>query len=204
MSNVNFNELQVCLDDCLAYCKKYPERQHVRELEARLIRADQEFKQGIAISDRKFIKWRNESGDEMLQWKHLANQLAAIQRQLKSVNAVGYPSRRVMYWDVELLEVAIMEMISYLRSRVDVISFAQEQLDNLERRLDSCQSEDDDSERALKTYTRHVAMRADGMRMATDNIAAFRRAMRRELGKTSADYKSIRWPFDVATDEPIL
>lgn len=204
MSNVNFNELQVCLDDCLAYCKKYPERQHVRELEARLIRADQEFKQGIATSDRKFTKWRNESGDEMLQWKHLANQLSALQRKLASVNAVGFPSRRVMYWDEELLEIAVLEMLAYLRTRVDVIPFAQEQLDNLERRLDSCKSEDDDSERALKSYTRHVAMRADGMRMATDNIAAFRRAMRRELGVKNADYQSIRWPFDVATDESIL
>src|SRR5690554_3109158 len=204
MSNVNFNELQVCLDDCLAYCKKHPERQHVRDLEARLIRADQEFKQGIAVSDRKFIKWRNESGDEMLQWKHLANQLASLQRKLGSVNAVGFPARRVMYWDQELLQIAVMEMIAYLRSRVDVISFAQEEIDNLERRLDSCGSEDDDSERALKTYTRHVAQRADGMRMATDNIAAFRRDMRRELGIKNADYQSIRWPFGVATDDRIL
>ncbi len=204
MSNVNFNELQVCLDDCLAYCKKHPERQHVLNLEARLIRADHEFKQGIAISDREFTKWRNESGEEMLQWKHLANQLAALQRKLGSVNAVGFPSRRVMYWDAELLQNAVLEMIAYLRTRVDVISFAKEQIDNLERRLDSCNSEDGDSERALKSYTRHVANRASGMRMATDNIAAFRRELRRELGKTSADYKSIRWPFDVATDEPIL
>lgn len=204
MANVNFNELQVCLDDCLAYCKKHPERPHVREMEARLIRADQEFKQGIAISDRKFTVWRDEHGDEMLQRKHLANQLASLQRKLASVNAVGFPSQRVMYWDQELLENAVLAMITYLRARVDVISFAQEQIDVLERRLDNCRGEDDDSERALKNYTRHVALRADGMRMATDTIAAMRRTMRRELGKNSADYQSIRWPFDVASDESIL
>ncbi len=204
MSNVNFNELQICLNDCLAYCKKHPEREHVRELGARLVRAEQEFNQGIASSDRKFVQWRNEATDEKLQWKHLANHLASLQRKLGSINAVGYPERRVMYWDTELLENAVQEMVAYLRARVDVIPFAQDEVGNLERRLENCRNEDVDSDRALRAYTRQVSERADGMRMAIDNIGAFRRAMRRELGINHPDYQSIRWPFDVATDERIL
>ncbi|MBA2661838.1 MAG: hypothetical protein H0U74_06055 [Bradymonadaceae bacterium] len=204
MANANIVELTTCLDDALVYCQKHPEREHVQVMAPRLAKAKRDLLEGIETTDAHFTHWRDEAGSDRLAWKHLANQLATLQRRLASVNAVGYPDQYVMYWDTEPLQAAVVAMVSYLRARTDQISFAQEQIDKLERQLERCEVDDQGTDAALRTYRRYIQLRADGIREAGDNIGAFRRLMRRELGTEHAEYKSIRWPFSIASDDHVL
>lgn len=204
MSYANMFELNKCLKDSLQYCSDHPDRDHCETFEPMLVRALENLTKATDSSDRKFTSWRMEDRDGRLAWKHLARDLAQVQRELKKVNAVGYLDQKVMYWDTGTLVLAVDEMIDYLRERTEDLDFAEEKADKLERQKDSALNDTHDSDEALKDYIRFAQMRSDAMTETVNTIASFRRVLRRELGKKSDDYHSIRWPQAVASDEAVL
>ncbi|MFU8802552.1 MAG: hypothetical protein ACNA8W_01970 [Bradymonadaceae bacterium] len=204
MSNANVFELTQCLKDSLEYCENNPQTELCLYFHTRLASAQQEFHEGLKMTDGHFAHWRNEAGDDRLSWKHLAMELSKTQGRLGKVGAIGYPDQKVKYWNPASLELVVREMIAYLKSRSEQIAFASEQVEKLERQLERCFSETQEATDALRTYSRFVQMRSNAINNATNTIASFRQAMRRDLGKEHPAYKSIRWPFAVATDEAVL
>lgn len=204
MSVANVFELTKCLDDCIRYCELHPERAHSVMFGDRLRRARANFEDALKSTDRQFTQWRMESRDDKLAWKHLAKELRLTQDHLAQVGAVGYESERVMYWATHLLVDAVAEMVEYLRDRADQIDFAGKQADKLERMVDSAQGEAKDEGSAFNNYQRFATLRSDAFSDVADSLSSFRVLLRRELGKTNADYQSIRWPLSLAPDETVL
>ncbi len=204
MSYANIFELTRCLDDCLEYCQQYPEREHSQFHESLLREARQELDESSAKADKEFVEWRMESREDRLAWKRLAGELASVQKQLEAVNAIGFFDQKVMYWDPKRLIAAVDEMVTYLRRRVDDLDFAADKADKMERLKEKGLSEDDESDQALDEYLRFSKLRANGLKVAKDTIANFRRALRRDLTIRDKDYQRIGWPQQVATDEKVL
>jgi hypothetical protein len=204
MSVANIFEITKCLADSVAYCEKNPTSELGRFFQPRLTEAARELEEALKATDGHFTNWRMEAGDDRLAWKHLSNELARAQTRLNQIGAMDFPDQKLKYWDEEILQGVVLEMIAYLKSRASVIDFANEQAEKLERQLERCFSEHQTSNAALRTYTRNVQRRSDAISNSTNTIASFRQTMRRELGKDHPDYRSIRWPFAVATDDPVL
>lgn len=204
MSYANVFELTKCLKDCLEYCRQHPDREHAQFHKSLILDAQKELDKSTDKADREFVEWRMESRDDRLAWKHLAAKLAAVQRELDAVNAIGYLDQKVMYWNQEHLLAAVAEMIKYLRDRADSIDFADDAADKLERQRDKALSEDDESDRALDEYLRFSKLRSDGLTKAKATIANFRKTLRRDLSTRDKDYQAIRWPQQVSPDERVL
>ncbi len=200
----NVFELTSCLDDCIAYCDKHPERDHSRFHGPLLRGAKRDLTKSTERADKEFVEWRMESREDRLAWKHLARRVSAIQRKLDAVNAIGYVDQNVNYWDPETLLDVVAEMIRYLREREEDIDFAADEAGQLERLRAKAVSEDDETERALDEYLRFSKMRSDGLTTAKDTIANFRKALRRDLTTRNEDYQAIRWPHQVAPDDRVI
>lgn len=204
MANANVLELETCLAECLTYCAAHPKQSFVSFYQPRLEHARERWYDSVELSDAHYLDWQREALEDRVAWKRLATELKATQNRLRKVNALGYPDQTVRHWDEEILTAAVREMVDYLQSRADVIEIANERIDMLNRLLSAALSDDNEADTALRSFKRHVLFRADAMGTLGAVIGDFRVAMRRELGKKSDDYKSIRWPMTIAPDEPVL
>ncbi len=204
MSYANYFELTRCLDDCLEYCRKFPDREHSEFHCSLLENAKQHLKQSTDKSNKEFTEWRMESRVDRLAWKHLARDLQSVQRKLKSVNAVGFLDQKVMYWYQAALIAAVDQMIDYLSEHKDDLDFAADEIEKLGRQKEKALSEVDESGRALNDYLRYSKLRADALTETKDTIANFRRTLRRDLGVRDEDYQAIHWPQQVASDNRVL
>ena len=204
MAHSNVLELETCLDECLAYCATHPKHEFVAFYHPRLQQAKERWVETVEVSDYHYLAWQKEFREDRVAWRKLSTELKKTQDALRRVNAVGYDESTVRHWDEELLTDAVNELLEYLRSRVDVLDIAQERIEALERLLGAAKSEVSDADTALSAFKRHVMFRADAMGAMIATIGDFRVAMRRELGKKSDEYRSIRWPMSVAPDEPVL
>lgn len=204
MAYANIAEVEVCLMDCLQYCENHPGSPYCREFGPRLKAVVANLKSSKASSDHYYSSWRRERGDDKRSWKKVAMLLREVQNELRKIDAVGFPDRRVMYWDAELLEVAIQQMMKYLAAQSDEIDFAPDYLARFEQLLGGAHSEDDDSEQAYRTYQNHIGARRDALADATYLITELRSTMRRDLGVDHPEYQSIRWTWALSPDEPVL
>lgn len=204
MSYANMFELDSCLEDAIAYCEKHPDREHSKVHHFLLKSAQKELDSAVKASDEHFASWRAEYRDDKLAWKHLSTELRDTQNELRRVGAAGYFDQKVLYWNTDLLAGAVLEMLEYLRDRVGDLDFAQKRIDALQRRLDGATSDDFETRRSLKGYLRHSQVRSDAMKNAVNTIASFRKAVRKDLGKTNQEYQSLRWPQAIASDEAVL
>lgn len=204
MAYANIAEVEVCLQDCLLYCERNPDSVYCLEFGDRLNAVLADLQTSEASSDLHYSSWRRERGADKLSWKKVAMLLREVQDELKKVDAVGYPDRRVMYWDAELLEVAAQQMIKYLSAHREDITFAADFIGRFGQLLGGAHTEDDDSEQAYRTYQNHIGARRDALTDATFLITDLRSSMRRDLGVNDPEYKSIRWAWALSPDEPVL
>ncbi len=200
----NIFELNKCLKDCISYCEQYPDREHSQFYGPLLRDAQRQLNQSTERANKEFAHWRHENRDDMLAWKHLSKELAATQRDLRRVNAIGFFDQKVDYWDREQLLTAVREMLTYLKKRSDDIDFAAKRIKALERQRSKAQSEVSEADHALGEYVRFSKMRSEALMTTKDTIANFRKTLRRELTVADDDYQGIRWPQQVSPDNQLL
>ena len=204
MGNANFIELETCLSECIEFCSANSDHEFVDIHSARLDDAKRKFEDGISQSDARFITWLNESRDEKLRWKKVGDELANVQKQLRRVNAVDFPTEVVRHWDIELLQNAVDEMVHYLEQKSDSIESASALKDGLTRVTATAQSESKQCALALDEYRRFARLRAEAFGTLSNVLGDFRKSMRRNLGKRDELYQSIRWPMSLEPDETVL
>lgn len=204
MPNVNVADLRASLKSCVEFCREHEERDYCERHLPRLERALHELRESRRETDEYFAEWRVEQRQERKSWKELAKTLREAQEELDRVNAVGFPDQRIRYWDEELLEETVREMVSYLEQRTDEIEFAADYADRLTRTLDGAVDEDDEQSDALRAYQRRVKKRSDAMGGAAQVIADFRELLRDELGTDDPEYQSLRWPYALSPDEAAM
>ncbi len=205
MANANVLELETCLDECIAYCASHSKHDFVPFYQPRLEQAKQRWDESVAVSDRHYLAWKREFSEDRIAWRKVSTEYKATQNALRRVTALGYPEETVRYWDEEILSDAVAAMIDYLEERRDALgALATDRIDALNRAVAAAESEDSSSDAALREFKLHVLFRAQAMGTMSATIGDFRVAMRRVLGKKSAEYQSIRWPMTVAPDEPVL
>ncbi len=204
MPYANISEVKACLADCLAYCKEHGDVDYCAYYLPQIREVVDDIKEAWTTTDRYFAQWRREAGEDKLSWKNVAKLLREVQGRLQRIDAVGYPDRRVMYWDEEILEAAVREMMDYLSERSDVIDFADDYLNRFDLLLDTAHTEHNQSADALRSYQQHFRARRDTLSNAYHIIAEFRDSMRNHLGKDHPDYQKIRWAWSVSPDETVL
>lgn len=204
MANANVIELEACVEDVLKYCDANPKTAFVQYYHPRILLAWQTYSSTMADSDAKFIQWRREEEDDRMMWKHVARELAATQRQLKRINAVGYPSKKLAHWDEEILVDAVNEMLVYLKERESVLEGAAKLEETLKQKLARAKVEQTQDSLAFRDYRRIAAARADALGSLSGNLWEFRGAMRRQAGKKDPDYTAIRWPLSMNPDDFVL
>lgn len=204
MANANVIELETCLEQSLAYCEANAGDDFVKFYQPRLQHAKARWDETVRESDAAYLAWHADFRDDRIRWKKLGQELKATQNMLRKVNAIGYPDATVRHWDEEILTAAVREMLDYLAARTDVLELAAERMETLTRRLDAANNAESDQEHALQKYKRHVLFRAEALLTLNSTIAEFRIAFRRQAGKRSKAYQSIRWPMSIAPDEPVL
>lgn len=201
MANVNLAELRSALKSCVEFCREHDDRDYCQRHKPLLEGALEDLEESRRETDAYFADWRSEQREQKKAWKDLAKELRRAQKELDRVNAFGYPDQRVMYWDEELLEEAIEEMIAYLQDEGGDYEFADDIASTLERKLELAHDEVGEQKDALRAYRRKVKKRSDAMGGAAQVIGDFRELLRDELGEDDPDYQSIRWPFGISPDE---
>jgi len=201
MANVNMAELRSALKSCVEFCREHDDREYCQRHKPLLEGALQDLVESRRETDNYFSQWREEQREQKKAWKQLAKDLRQAQKELDRVNAYGYPDQRVMYWDEEVLEEAIEEMVEYLRDHADEYDFAEDMASSLDRKVEIAHDEVDEQQDALRAYRRKVKKRSDAMGGAAQVIGDFRELLRDELGEDDPEYQSIRWPFGISPDE---
>ena len=135
MPNANVIELEACLEDVLKYCDAHPETAFVQYYHPRVLHSWRTYSSAMTESDAKFIQWRREEEDDRMMWKHVAQELSATQRQLKRLNAVGFPTEKLGHWDEDALVDLVNEMLAYLHERHSVIEGAAKMEEGLKQKL---------------------------------------------------------------------
>lgn len=204
MPYANIAEVSTCLTDCIAFCQEHQDVDYCEHHLPLMLDVQNELKEAWATTDKYFATWRREAGQDKLSWKNLAKLLREVQQRLERIDAIGYPDKRVMYWDEPILERAVREMMAYLAERADDIDFAEDYLTRFEQLLDTAHSEHDESADALRSYQRHFRSRRDALQNAYHVIGEFRDSMRRNRGKDDPEYQKIRWAWSVSPDETVL
>jgi hypothetical protein len=204
MPYANISEVNACLEDCIAYCEEHQDAEYCVKYGPQLAEARHNISQTWEETDERFNTWRREVGQDKVSWKKLATLLREVQRRLERVDAIGFPDRRVLYWDEPLLEVAARDMIDYLSERQGDIGFAEDYISRMEQLIDVAHTEHGESSDALRSYQRHFRTRRDSLSNAYHVIGAFRDSIRRDLGKDHPDYQSIRWAWSVSPDQRVL
>lgn len=204
MANVNFAELRASLRDCVEFCREHDDRSYCEDFLPKLEAAIERMEKSKRESDAEYADWRAERRERRQAWKELSKKLKRVQRRLDRVNAVGFPSDEIRYWDEERLEETVRGMMAYLDERTDVIDFAADERDRLERGLDGAKDETEEEYGAVDSYSRRVKLRSKAFGSAVQALTDFRNALRDELGEEHPDYTDIRWPFTVAPDAAAL
>lgn len=204
MPNVNIADLRASLKSCVEFCREHESREYCQRHLPILERALDELRESRRQTDEYFVEWREEQREQRQSWKRLAKLLRETQDELDRVNAVGYPDQRIMYWDQELLEETVREMIGFLEGQGDEIEFAGNYSDKLERTLEGARDEDDEQSDALRAYQGRVKKRSDAMGGAAQVVADFRELLRDELGVDDPEYQSLRWPYALSPDQASL
>lgn len=201
MPNVNMAELRSSLKSCVRFCRSHDDRDYCQRHLPILEKALHDLQESTRETDEYFTEWRREQREEKQSWKALAKGLREAQDELDRVNAFGYPDKRVMYWDEEILTDAVENMIAYLEEHSEDLEFAADLAGKLERRLEKAQGEDRQQSDALRHYQRKVKKRSDAMGGAAQVIGDFRELLRDELGVDDSEYQQIRWPYGISPDE---
>lgn len=204
MPYANIAEVSSCLSDCIDFCQKHQDDEYCEHHLPRMTGVQNELEEAWETTDTYFARWRQEAGEDKVSWKNLAKLLSEVQRKLERIDALGYPDRRVMYWDEAILENAARRMMDYLAEHTGNIDFAQDYLDRMEQLIDTAHAEHGQSEDALRSYQRFFRQRRDALSNAYHVIGEFRDSMRRNLGKDHPDYQSIRWAWSVSPDQSVL
>ena len=201
MANVNMAELRSALESCVEFCREHDDRDYCQRHKALLEDALEELDESRRETDEYFADWRVEQRQQKKAWKDLAKELRETQKELGRVNAMGYPDERIMYWDEEILEETLEEMIAYLEDHADDYEFAEDQAGTLERKLEFAHDKGEDQKDALRVYQTKVKKRSDAMGGAAQVVRDFRQLLRDQLGEGHDDYESIRWPYGISPDE---
>jgi len=201
MPNVNMANLRASLEQCVEFCRDNDNRDYCARHLPMLEEALEELKESREETDDRYADWRDRRQDQLQAWKRVAKLLDETQRELNRVNAVGYPDQKVRYWDQELLEGVVEEMIEYLRARTDEIESAETYADKLRRELDEALEEIEKQEKALRLYQRLVEKRTDAMAGAAQAVKDFRALLEDEIGTDHPDYEGIRWPYALSPTE---
>lgn len=204
MPNVNVAELKSSLKQCVEYCREHQDRDYCERHLSRLEEALEDLRESRRETDEFYSDWMKQHRSQRQAWKELAETLREVQDELDRVNAVGYPDERIRYWDEELLEEAVDEMVEYLEEEGDDVESAGDMAGRLERYLKAARDETEQQENARGAYTRRVKKRSDAMGLAINVLADFRDLLREQLGEEHPEYEGIRWPYGVAPDQAVL
>jgi len=204
MPNVNMADLRSSLRGCVEYCRNHEERDFCQRHLPLLEDALEELVESRKETDEYYAKWRGQRRSHRQAWKSVSSLFAETQQELDRVNAVGYPDQTVRYWDEELLEEVVEEMIEYLEARRDSIESASEYIDKLDRELGKAREELEAKKTALRGYQRRVKKRSDAMAGAAQAIMDFREILEDELGSKHPDYDEIRWPYALTQYEATM
>jgi hypothetical protein len=204
MPNANVIELEACLEDVLKYCDANPETAFVQYYHPRVLHSWRTYSSAMTESDAKFIQWRREEEDDRMMWKHVALELAATQRQLKRLNAVGFPTEKLGHWDEEALVDLVNEMLTYLQERRSVIEGASKLEEVLKQKLARAKVEKTEDSLAFREYRRIASTRADALGSLSAHLWEFRGALRRQSGKRDPSYTDIRWTYSLNPDDNVL
>lgn len=200
MPNVNFFELEACLSTLQAFCQKHPRKPYVARHATEVDAVAQRLQSAVGETDRVYTQWRLEHGEDKLAYKQLQKAYKGAQRQLKALGVMGYPEQVVSYWDEEDTLEAAQQMLSFLQEHKKALDFAADTITELKRLLDVVSREEGETRDALGSYRRISGDRKLAMEFAIEVIGAMRRAMRRDLGRHSELYLSVRWPAMVEPD----
>ncbi|MFB6264684.1 MAG: hypothetical protein ABEL76_13830 [Bradymonadaceae bacterium] len=204
MANVNFAELRASLRDCVEFCREHEDRSYCERFLPKIEDALDSLQESKRESDASYAEWRAERRGRRKAWKELSKQLKEAQRKLDGINAVGFPTEEVRYWDEDRLQEIVEEMRGYLDARTDAIDFAEDLSDRLQRKLDAAIDETDDEYGAVDSYSRQAKLRSKAFGSAVQVLSDFREALREELGQDHPEYTEIRWPYTVAPDDTTL
>lgn len=195
MPNVNMGELRSSLKQCVRHCREHRDRDYSERHLPILVGALEELQESNRETDRHFANWRAEQREQRQAWKALSKELREVQEELDRVNAVGFPDQRVLYWDEEILEDTVRELIDYLEGHSDDIEFAADLAEKLERKLEKAAGENEDQQKALRVYQSKIKKRSEAMGDAIQALSDFRSLLRDELGADHEEYNAIRWPY---------
>ena len=204
MPHANVTELRYCLKDCISYCRDHQDKEYCEVHLPRLVEALENLNDAIEKTDRQWGDYKSEFGQGKMAWKDLAKTVREAQRELKSVDAIGYPDREPQYWIEDELVALADELYGYLEERTDSIDFADRYLTKLETQLDAARGEGTEERDALRKYGQFIGARKDAIADCGHVIGGFRESIRRDLGKDHPDYESIRWAQSVAPDKTVL
>lgn len=201
MPNVNMASLRASLEQCVEFCREHDDREYCARHLPMLEEALEELEGSRQETDDQYAEWRNRRQSQLQIWKSLAKLLDETQEELNRVNAVGYPDQTIRYWNRDLLEEVVEEMIEYLEARTDEIESAGRYADKLRRELASANEEVDKQKKALRNYQRRVKKRSDAMAGAAQAIMDFRELLEDEVGTDHPEYEGIRWPYALSPTE---
>jgi len=204
MPNANMLELEACLEDAILFCQEHSDDHYSQLYFDRLVRARSRWLDSIETSDQVHIKWRTEERQELIAFKQLATALRDVQREMRRTGVIDFPAMKVMYWDEAILLAAVERMCEFLRDHTDDIDFAAEYVEKFERLVDSARAGDKEVESSIHEYQRFIHVRREATNEVIALIGEMRTAMRRGLGKKNELYKSIRWPYSIASDDNVL
>ena len=204
MPHANVTELRYCLKDCISYARSHQDKEYCEVHLPRLVEALENLDASITETDRQWGDYKSEFGQGKMAWKNLAKTVREAQRELASVDAIGFPDREPQYWIEEELVALVEQLHEYLEERTDSIDFADRYLTKLETQLDTAESEGTEERDARREYSRFVGTRKDAIADCNHVIAGFRESIRRDLGTDHPDYQEIRWAQSVAPDKSVL
>ncbi len=204
MPTANVLEMESCLNDCIRFCDEHPDLEIVQLFRERIVKTQRKWRKSVRESDSEHRDWRAEQKEGRVVQKERAMALREVQRELRRIGALDFPSQRVLYWDEDALDAVISEMITYLREHRDDLDFASDYLDTFERLRKMVAEEEKEEGMALKNFQRSIDMRREAMGEMASMISEFRGALRRQLGKKHPDYLSINWPHAINSDEGVL
>ena len=198
--NVNFFELENCLESLVHFVEKHSKKRYVSEYGPGALKALEQLRLHTEKTDRTYTKWRLELGEGRLALKTLQRTYKRAQRALADAGAIDYPQEVISYWEPDETVDGVKTMLDYLKEHRENLDFAEDFITDLSNLLEGAGKEGEEADKAFDSYKRISGTRKLAMEDAISAIDVLRRRIRDDLGRDHADYRAIRWPAMVAPD----
>ncbi len=198
--NVNFFELENCLDTLVPFIERHPQKGYVKDFGPRARKAKDHLHQSFRDTDAVYTKWRLELGEGQLAMKHLQRACKKTQAHLEEVGAIGFPEDVVDYWDEGATVACAKAIIAWLKENEAALDKAAPMIAEIQTKLAAATGDVETGDQSLETYQRLSGGRKLAMEDAILAIDVLRRSIRDDLGIESPEYQAIRWPAMVAPD----